>query len=296
MTELVSSPLTNGTVSLVESISTDTIILQYKNLGLNVASYFKGIDEVKIYKCNETGFRFYYPVSLAAKAGFYEELQGITTNYYPIKWEHYKSLNHIQPDNKVLDIGCGDAMFLKLINDRFPNTNVMGLEFNELAIKKAASNGIEVLPESIEAFSQSNKERFDVVTAYQVLEHVTEPKSFLESAVSVIKPGGKLIIGVPNNHPYLYKTDKLHTLNLPPHHMGLWSKESLTSLSELLNLTLIECKTEPLINTYYYTDYYLKTHGLAKYRNIIFPFLQRFFKYTRHFRMGQCILAVYEKN
>jgi SAM-dependent methyltransferase len=296
MTESVSSPLTNGSVSLVESISTDTIISQYKKMGLDVESYFTGIDEVKIYRCNNTGFRFYYPSSLAAKASFYEELQRITTNYYPIKWEHYKSLKHIQPGNEILDIGCGDAMFLKLIHDRLPNTKVMGLEFNELAIKKAASNGIEVLPESVEVFSQSNKERFDMVTAYQVLEHVTEPRAFLQSAVNILKPGGKLIIGVPNNHPYLYKTDKLHALNLPPHHMGLWSKESLTSLSGIFNLTLIECKTEPLVNTYYYTDYYLKTIGLLKYRSFLFPLLQRFFKYTRHLRTGQCILAAYKKN
>jgi hypothetical protein len=56
----------------------------------------------------------------------------------------------------------------------------------------------------------------------------------------VLKKVGKLVIGVPNNEPYFQGYDKYCTLNLPPHHMGLWNKQVFEKAAPLFNLKLLQ--------------------------------------------------------
>ena len=69
---------------------------------------------------------------------------------------------------------------------------------------------------------------------------------FIKDSLLALKPNGKLIIGVPNNNPFLFVNDKYHTLNLPPHHAGLWNKKSLKSLEQIFNIELVSLQYEPL--------------------------------------------------
>ena len=75
-----------------------------------------------------------------------------------------------------------------------------------------------------------------------VLEHIYDVKSFLEASLKVLKPEGKIIIGVPNSEPYFLGYDKYCTLNLPPHHMGLWNKKVFDKLAALFNLKILKTK------------------------------------------------------
>ncbi|MGX5819820.1 class I SAM-dependent methyltransferase [Chitinophaga lutea] len=293
--ETVLSPLTGRPARLSDSIDVQQIIQLYRDMGMDVAGYFAGMQQVHVYACPDTGFRFFHPASLAGNAAFYEDLQRIYPEYYPLKWEHRVAAQEVSPGNRVLDIGCGDGGFLRLVMDQVKDVQVHGLEFNAMAMKKARAKGIAVTSDRIETFAAERPASFDVVASFQVLEHVTDVTSFLQAAIACLKPGGKLIIGVPNNHPWLYGSDKLHTLNLPPHHMGLWSAGALSAIAPLFGLRLRDTRPEPLVNYYYYADYYIKTKGLASLRPILYPIVKRIFKWTRSMRKGQTILAVYEK-
>lgn len=61
-------------------------------------------------------------------------------------------------------------------------------------------------------FVKENESQFDVVTFFQVLEHIADVHSFLTSALLTLKTGGKVILAVPNNEPYYLKYDRLHFL------------------------------------------------------------------------------------
>ena len=74
---------------------------------------------------------------------------------------------------------------------------------------------------------------------FQVLEHIYDVKEFLEHALQVLKKGGKLVIGVPNNEPYFLGYDKYCTLNLPPHHMGLWNIKVFEKFAPIFGLKII---------------------------------------------------------
>ncbi len=300
----VRSPLTNTTnVIFEDSLSAQLIIEAYqKDYDIDVADYFKGIDHVKIYKCVETGYRFYFPLHITGKSNLYEQLQRLTDEYYQIRLEHKTAKTFLSIDDSVLEIGCGNGFFLEDIQHLCRDCT--GLEFNDCAIRDAKTKKLNVLDESIYEHAKNNFEKYDIVCSFQVLEHIAEAGDFIQATLDCLKTGGKMIIGVPNNNPYLYKYDKYHTLNLPPHHIGLWNLESLNNIQNIFEIQANRILVEP-IQKYEYDNYFkiqsqhlrqpvkllskilLKMRPMRirrKAQNIISGFLQ-----------GRNILAIYTK-
>jgi hypothetical protein len=81
----------------------------------------------------------------------------------------------------------------------------------------------------------------------------------LEDSLKALKKGGKLIIGVPNNEPYFKSYDKYSTLNLPPHHMGLWNIKVFEKIAPLFKMELLQAeydeKGRPIIEAYLRAKY-----------------------------------------
>jgi 2-polyprenyl-3-methyl-5-hydroxy-6-metoxy-1,4-benzoquinol methylase len=295
------SPITKKeNVKIVRKINPSIIIDQYRNqLNTDTSKYFENIDELFICKCTDSSYRFYYP-TISGDASFYEELQrNRSTDYYSWRWEHEKSYIEIIKENDyVLDIGCGSGYFLSKISEK--TTNIQGLESNDLAIEKCREKNIPVIKSDIQAFSKNNVGVFDVVCAFQVLEHINDVKSFIESSLRVLKPQGKLIIGVPNNNPYLHKYDIYHTLNLPPHHIGLWSEKSLRKLTCFFPMKIFKLDIEPNFSYDYWfniqTSYFLRflrnvcVGGFFK--RLIYIILKKFNRFIK----GRNLLVVYVKD
>jgi SAM-dependent methyltransferase len=205
---------------------------------MDVAPFFTENNTFFLYQCNDTGYRFYHPTGMEGDGKFYSELQQRLADDYYHKWkfENQLALDVINAGDKVLDIGCGVGNFLVRAQEK---ATVTGLELNEKAITICRQRGFNVLNEKIEDHAPGNKEQYDVVCFFQVLEHIYAVNPFLENALSVLKKGGKLVIGVPNNEPYFLGYDKYCTLNLPPHHMGLWNKQVFEKTASLFNLKML---------------------------------------------------------
>jgi 2-polyprenyl-3-methyl-5-hydroxy-6-metoxy-1,4-benzoquinol methylase len=248
----IKSPLTDSTeVVLEKSIPCQQLIDSYKSsLQIDTEKYFSGLKEIQLYKCKQTGYRFYYPYTVSGDGKFYEQLQKYDWYYMKWKWEHEVAKRLIKPGDKVLEVGSGNSAFVEQLSQE--GIACTGLELNEHAISEAQQRGLDVRNESIQQHTLSNKNTYDLVCSFQVAEHISDIKSFLEASVNAIKPGGKLIISVPNNDSFLGLDYNL--LNMPPHHMGLWNQVSLTNLQSILNVKLIQLHFEPLQT--YHIDYY----------------------------------------
>lgn len=216
----------------------DIINLYQSQLGMDVSSFFKDKAKFFLYRCNETGYRFYGPEGLDGDGAFYGTLQQKLANgyYHDWKFENQMAFDLISESDKVLDIGCGVGNFLIRAKDKA--AAVCGLELNTKAAAACREKGLEVYDELINDHAQKRSEYYDMVCMFQVLEHIYDVKGFLEDAVRCLKKGGKLVIGVPNNEPYFLGYDKYCTLNLPPHHMGLWNKEVFEKMAPLFGLSL----------------------------------------------------------
>jgi 2-polyprenyl-3-methyl-5-hydroxy-6-metoxy-1,4-benzoquinol methylase len=288
MSHIVSPITKSQNVSLVAEIDKNIVIQNYKNeCKIDVSRYFENLENIKIYRCEDTGYKFYYPLNLSGDAVFYEDLQKNLDSYYSVwKWENKIALKQIKKTDKVLDVGCGSGKFLEKLFEL--NIDGNGLEFNDNAIIECLKKGFDVKKHSVEEHSNDYKNFYDVVCHFQVLEHIVEPQEFIADCIKLLKPGGKLIIGVPNNNPFLFKNDKFHTLNLPPHHMGLWSREALAALGKFNNLEIEKIVVEPLYNMAHYL--YIN-HGLPKnignYINKLKP--------LAHLREGRNVVAIFKK-
>lgn len=253
--------------------------LYSEELNVDISDQIPSGTQVGLYRCPETDFAFFLPESVAGNGAFYSELVKKKYSYYtPWKWEHQNAHDYldqafgIQSEFSLLEIGCAEGLFLQRTKKIFPNCYVHGLEINEDAISEAKKLGDIISYGFIQDYKEIWKGKFDVVVAFQVLEHISEIRSFIEAAIDVLKPGGKLIFGVPNNDSYIFKYDKFHTLNLPPHHMGWWNKRSLESIEGHFNVRVIKTITEPadMNNLGIYFDVWLKNH-IPRFRKILYP-------------------------
>ncbi|TAG32126.1 MAG: class I SAM-dependent methyltransferase [Sphingobacteriia bacterium] len=241
------SPVTKVSPTIeIDTIPTSLIIERYNSMNLDVAHFFNGIDSIKIRKCTVTNYRYYAPFNCMGDDQFYQDLQKVSAAYYPVnKWEHKKAIEYINKGNSVLEIGCATGYFLARCEHKGATT--IGLELNQKAAKEAISKGLNVKTILLDDFAESTESKFDIICSFQVLEHITEVNAYFTNALKCLKPNGRLIIGVPNNNPYIFKHDKFHTLNLPPHHAGIWDKDSLKKAAIHFNLNIEFIGVSPLI-------------------------------------------------
>lgn len=301
--EKVFSPLTKKShVSFIKNISASGIIELYKNYHIDVSKYFKDIKDVSVYRCNDTGYTFYYPLNLSGDGKFYEHFQQYDWYYMPWKWEHEITVQYVKENSTLLEVGCAHGAFIKKVNELVPLRNSVGLELNESAVSK--DKNWEIKNQTIETFSENNLEEFDTVCSFQVLEHISDVHSFLESQVKCLKKGGTLIISVPNNKSFINAIEAC--LNMPPHHMGLWDDDSLKALTTLFPLKLVNIHYEELKE--YHVAGYLESVYYAKYPLLVKKLVRKFHKsiglYQKRYRditnkrislLGHTILVSYEK-
>ena len=293
------STLTGGPVKLSLQIDKEEIKNRYKQeFNIDISSILDSCssESIELYECIQSGFRFFYPINISGDSFFYEQLEKISWYYADWKWEYDNAKKYFQKGDTVLDIGCGEAKYLKYLKDTL-NCNVYGLELNIKAAKIAELNGLTVYNSTIEEHAIDNIEKYDVVSFFQVLEHVENPNSFLESAIKTIKKGGKMIVAVPNNDPFYLTYDKYHILNLPPHHMGWWNKQSLSSITQQFDLQLDLIEMQPLQHFKSYTTSFL-SEKFSNYRflqKVLYPIMKVFFYINRRNISGATIMAVYTK-
>ena len=296
------SPVTESRhTSVVLEIPSNTIIDQYKHLGIDVTRFLKDVPVVQLLRCNDTGYRFYYPFSIFGDGAFYDDLQTNLKGYYVEgRKEHLKALEIIKPSDKVLEIGSGSGYFLGLLKEK--QVDCRGLEFNPQALADATAKGLTVYNETLEHHAQSHAGAYDIVCSFQVLEHITDIKSYFDSALKALKPGGKLLIGVPNNNPYIFKHDIYHTLNLPPHHAGLWNRATFEKIPSFFPVTTSEIYVEPLqeIKEWYKVqiNHYRQQNktGIARLLQLVpRPVYKLFLKVFSSFIGGRNVVAVFVK-
>lgn len=125
----------------------------------------------------------------------------------------------------LLDIGCGTGAFIELAKTH--KWEVHGIEPNEKARNLGIEKGIQI-KESIDQFEGSV---FDVVTLWHVLEHLPDLENTIRKIEAFVKPGGVLIIAVPNFKSFDAKHYKNYWAAYDvPRHLWHFSKNSMRSL------------------------------------------------------------------
>ncbi len=181
--------------SLREEIQTAHICELYReSFGIDARRLFLDTQSVGFVECTACGLRYFSPL-VTGDGGFYDELQKQPWYYQESKYEYDFVANMIAPGARVLDIGAGKGAFAGRLVSVVEYT---GLDSSPEALRKAQSNGVDVLNESIETHALSHREGYDFVVSFQSLEHVADPSAFLTAAVACMRPSGKLVVVVPS--------------------------------------------------------------------------------------------------
>lgn len=214
-------------------------------------------DLVYLYECHECGLRFFSP-KLAGGTNLYASLSRNSWYYGAEKWEFEFARSFARDVTSVLDIGCGSGNFLTQVKELSDRIRCVGLEFTPESAEAARKKGHEVYEQSIETFAAdtANLGAYDLICSFQVLEHVGAPSPFLTAIVECLKPGGVLVLSTPNRSGFAqFAINDL--LNLPPHHLTHWNRETFEYLAKRYPLSLEKSADEPV--AHYHRDWYRTT-------------------------------------
>lgn len=107
----------------------------------------------------------------------------------------YRHLRIDTQGRRVLDVGCGDATFLRRAREL--GWRGEGVDFDPGAVAAARAHGFDVRLGSVEAYARE-RASFDVITCNHVIEHVYDPRDLLNALYRLLKPGGRLWLETPN--------------------------------------------------------------------------------------------------
>jgi len=143
---------------------------------------------------------------------------------------------------KYLDIGCGAGLTLNSAKKfGFEPVGVeLSREVAEYAQKKW---GFKVYPGDF--LDVKFKEKFDAISMFYVLEHVRDPNKYFSKIFTLLKPGGTLILVVPNINSLIARvTGSGWDWINPPKHLYYFSKETLSAFLKNNRFKVVEVKTQ----------------------------------------------------
>ena len=231
----------SSNVTLIEQINASDLIKMYNQaLQADISKEFGDVKQIGYYHCIDSDLRFFYPMVTGSEK-FYEHLQKNPWYYMDDKAEYSYAKNFIKESDLVMEIGCGRGAFSQKISTK----KYVGLEFSRKAKEIAFSNGIIIENESIQSHSVAHPAKYDVVCSFQVLEHISEIRSFIESSIKALKPGGLLIYSLPSADSFLSLITN-NFYNMPPHHVSFWSDKSLKHIAEIFGMKIVNIEHEKL--------------------------------------------------
>ena len=181
-------------------------------------------------------YRWYASHKADGSGGTVEE---IYRAYFPHQGKRLKLVNQfIRQDSALLELGASAGQFISQVRCE----KRCAIEPDEDARKHLASLGVSVderpFPESF-----FNADRFDVVCAFQVLEHVEDPITFLRDVKLAMKPDGVAFIEVPNLYDALrssWAIPEYERFYFHADHRWYFSEASLKAVARLAGFEKIE--------------------------------------------------------
>jgi 2-polyprenyl-3-methyl-5-hydroxy-6-metoxy-1,4-benzoquinol methylase len=107
----------------------------------------------------------------------------------------FEIIERMTPVGTVLDVGCGSGEALMIAEQR--GWSGIGVELVEASAARARDRGLDIRTSTLQRAGLPPAS-FDVVVAAHVLEHMLEPVAFVEEVARYARPGGLVVLEVPN--------------------------------------------------------------------------------------------------
>jgi SAM-dependent methyltransferase len=173
---------------------------------------------------------------------------------------------------KLLDVGAATGFFLDIARSRGWET--AGVEPSDHAAGLGRLKGLDVRTGTLDEFQAADHE-FDVITMWDVLEHVPEPRQTLRQVHHLLKPGGIIAINTPDADSLWARMMGMRWhLIVPPEHLHLFGARSL---KRILSEMQFDCLKTAKIGKTFTVQYVLQTlshwQGLGIWRTLSSHFM-----------------------
>ncbi|MDP3900379.1 MAG: class I SAM-dependent methyltransferase [bacterium] len=208
--------------------------------------FFMNKNGYDLYRCSGCGLIFVWPLpkdfaEIYSQDYFSGASQGFGyADYNADKkpmlsaWLKYLALIEKLLPNKgrLLDVGAATGFFMCLAKER--GWQVNGVEISDFAARSGRKAGLEIFTGTLEN-APFAEESFDLITMWDVVEHLPQPREFFSRASRLLKKGGVIVINTPDAGSILAGLlGKRWHLIVPPEHLHYFN---LNSLSLLLSKT-----------------------------------------------------------
>jgi SAM-dependent methyltransferase len=148
------------------------------------------------------------------------------------------------PEWLIGDIGAGFGLFLEEMRKLWPSSSYIAIEPSSEQAEICRNSDLHVECCFLEELSGYDNS-FDLLTAFELFEHLYEPAIFLERVYKLLKPGGRLLLTTLNGEGFDIQIlwEKARSI-YPPCHMNFFDPESLSRLLQKTGF-IVEQKTTP---------------------------------------------------
>lgn len=213
-------------------------------------------ENFNIVSCKSCGFKFTNPRPENSVIGDYYKAEEYVSHsnttkgvvnklYHSVRnytlKQKLKLISSYVSRGTMLDYGCGTGMFLNVCkNDGW---ETYGMEPDDNARKMSIEKGLDVFSDKDKVSDRIADKKFNAITLWHVLEHVTDMEATLSFFKSKLNDEGVLIIAVPNHVSYdaqYYK--EFWAAYDVPRHLHHFDINSMTSLVEKAGFKFKESK------------------------------------------------------
>ena len=176
--------------------------------------------EAQLVQCKVCDFVFCSPIPSLEELSVHYAGYPRNDDISPVTIKRYNELldgfEKYRKTNKIVDVGCGNGHFLAVAKQR--GWEVYGTEFSDEAVAIGTAKGISMLEGQLDV-SNYEAESFDVVTSFEVLEHINNPIDEINKFKALLRPGGLLYLTTPNFNSVLryYLKEKWSVIEYPEH-------------------------------------------------------------------------------
>lgn len=178
------------------------------------------------------------------EAGYHSELGSDSWAVQHHQNEAQRNLAVLQRhsrEGRLLDIGCSTGLFLELA--RGAGFDASGIEYSPDSARVAQAKGLDVAVGAL-TDGRYDEQSFDLVTLWDVIEHLPDPQATLAVAARLLKPGGLLVAKTPNCDGWYPRLSLMVAQWVgywghpdPPGHLFQFSTRTLTDLFTRHGLT-----------------------------------------------------------
>lgn len=130
-------------------------------------------------------------------------------------------------EGNLLDVGAATGFFMNLAKKR--GFDVVGVELSDFAAQKGRDNGLNIITGDLIPQKFQN-EQFDVVTLFDVIEHVPNPKEIIVEVKRILKKGGLIVMNTPDAGSLWARFwGKNWQLVVPPEHVNYFNIKNLSN-------------------------------------------------------------------